>query len=69
MTTISLHSRAGLADRFAAFLAGLNESRRRYGVYRQTQRELNTLTDRELGDLGIYRGEIDAIARDAAYGK
>lgn len=33
---------------------------------RETELELNNLTDRELWDLGITRGEISAIARQAA---
>lgn len=31
--------------------------------YRQTVRELNGLTDRELNDIGIQRGDITFIAR------
>lgn len=35
-------------------------------AYRQTQRELSLLTDRDLADLGIARGMINQIARDSA---
>ena len=38
-------------------------------VYARTVAELNSLTDRELTDLGISRLGITEIAREAAYGK
>ena len=34
-----------------------------YRKYRMTLRALSALDDRELSDLGIYRGRIDEIAR------
>ncbi len=34
-----------------------------YQRYRETVRELMQFSDRELGDLGISRSEIDVIAR------
>lgn len=37
-------------------------------LYRQTLRELSTLTDRELTDLGIHRSMIREIARESVYG-
>jgi uncharacterized protein YjiS (DUF1127 family) len=36
---------------------------RRYRLYHRTVTELNSLTDRELADLGISRGDIQEIAR------
>lgn len=36
-----------------------------YRKYRLTLRALSALDDRELSDLGIYRGRIDEIARGA----
>ncbi|MBD3678932.1 MAG: DUF1127 domain-containing protein [Rhodobacteraceae bacterium] len=36
-------------------------------VYRTTVTELNSLSDRELDDLNIGRGEIHRIAAEAAY--
>ena len=58
-----------LADRFPGFIASLKAALARRAVYAQTVRELNTLTDRELADLGIARASIPAVAREAAYGK
>ncbi len=38
-------------------------------IYRQTLRELNALSTRDLNDLGINRTMISRIALEAAYGK
>lgn len=59
----------GLAERIHAFFVGLREARQRYRVYRETVRELNMLSDRDLNDLGLHRSTIDSIAIEAAYGK
>jgi len=34
--------------------------------YREAARELSQLTDRELADIGVRRGDIEAIARRSA---
>ncbi|QYK40694.1 MAG: DUF1127 domain-containing protein [Paracoccaceae bacterium] len=60
---------AGLADRLSAFVKTLREAARRRAIYRQTLRELNALSSRELADLGIHRTMITRIALEAAYGK
>jgi uncharacterized protein YjiS (DUF1127 family) len=44
------------------FLATLIERVRAYFRYRETVRELSKLTDRELDDLGISRGDIATVA-------
>lgn len=41
---------------------------KRWSAYQQTVRELNALGNRELGDLGIARSDIQRIARDHAKG-
>jgi uncharacterized protein YjiS (DUF1127 family) len=43
----------------STLLAGIS----RWLRYRDTLRQLSGLTDRELSDLGIHRGDIRAVAR------
>lgn len=50
-------------------IRALIDAYRKNSIYRQTYRELSTLTDYELRDLGIHDSSIDVIAREAAYGK
>lgn len=38
----------------------------RHITYTQTVRALSQLSDRQLQDIGIHRGEIRALAQDAA---
>lgn len=62
-------ARKGFADRLAlakdAVLTAINQRR----VYARTVAELNSLSDRDLSDLGISRLGIAEIAHEAAYGK
>ena len=39
---------------------------RRWRRYRETVRELNSLSSRDLSDVGIVRGDINRIAREAS---
>lgn len=39
---------------------------RNWARYRETVRELERLSDRDLADLGICRGDIDTVARSHA---
>ena len=59
----------GLMDRLTVakdvVLTAINQRR----VYARTVAELNSMTDRELTDLGISRLGIVEIAREAAYGR
>ena len=50
-------------------MARLRETLQRRKVSRQTVRELNGLTTRELSDLGITRSMITRLALEAAYGR
>lgn len=59
---------AGILDRGTGVLKSLQDYLRRRAVYRQTLRELNGLTDRELADLGMHRVSLTEIAREAAFG-
>lgn len=49
--------------------AGLRDALARRKVYRETLRELKSLSNRELADLGISRSMITRVAVEAAYGK
>lgn len=44
------------------------ESIQKRRLYRRTLRELSALSNHDLNDLGIGRGEIRAVAYDAIYG-
>jgi len=58
-----------LTQRIAEFRAAVADAAAKRKVYNQTFNELNALSNRELGDLGLYRGAIKSIALEAAYGK
>lgn len=45
------------------FLATLIAKLQNWLRYRDTVRELSRLSDRELDDLGISRGDIESVAR------
>ncbi|WP_431298867.1 DUF1127 domain-containing protein [Tabrizicola sp. BL-A-41-H6] len=62
-------ARNGLADRFATLNETIRTALRQRRLYTQAVRELSTLSDRELADLGISRLSIADVAREAAYGK
>lgn len=47
---------AGIFDRIAATV-------RYWMEVRETRKQLNALTDRELADIGLARGEIERVAR------
>lgn len=58
---------AGFAARISRMIGGLKDTARRSALYRQTRRELDGLSDRDLADLGIQRSMIVTVAREAAY--
>lgn len=41
---------------------------RAFRTYRRTLNELGALSDRELADLGLTRGNLRSVAHGAAYG-
>lgn len=59
----------GLRGRLLNAIQRMQENRARRAVYRQTLRELNALTARDLDDLGINRSMITRLAHEAAYGE
>ncbi len=58
-----------VGQRINEFRATLEDRLAKYKMYRATMLELNTLSDRDLADLGISRAMIKDIAATAAYGK
>ena len=61
MTTINTNlsmagGQAGIVARFTSMLEAWRDTR-------VTRRELNRLSDRELDDIGLTRGDIERIAR------
>lgn len=59
---------SGLRGRLMAAVQRYQENRARNAVYRQTVRELNALTTKDLDDLGINRSMITRLAHEAAWG-
>ena len=59
----------GIADRVAAIVKSIRVGLERRRVFKQTVRELQALSNRELADLGIHRSMITRVANEAAYGK
>ncbi len=68
MAYITLPTRPALADRFRKAIATFRANRARRAVYLTTLRELQSLSNRDLDDLGISRHNIDEIAWAHAYG-
>ena len=63
MTSITMTGgNSSLLKKVAQFFVDLNEKRIRRKEIRNTMNQLSALTDRELWDMGITRGDIHAIA-------
>lgn len=54
-------------NRLAGIFGGVSHRWSQYKTYRKTLDELESLTDRELADLGITRLQLRSIAYKAAY--
>ena len=54
---------------FSAFMEALRVAVARQRLFVQTLAELRQLSDRDLGDLGIDRGDITRLARETAFGR
>ncbi len=61
--------REAVGKRLAALVERLKRRLEEERRYRQTVRELMSLDDRELDDIGISRGRIREIARNLARGE
>ncbi|MEP1765367.1 MAG: DUF1127 domain-containing protein [Sulfitobacter sp.] len=62
-TTRATYGVASFANRTSAFVADLAHSVSAWNNARITSNALTNLTDRELSDIGVTRGDIDSIAR------
>ena len=69
MAYVNTNVNSSLVSRVLAATAVITTVLRQRQVYLSTQRELNSLSNRDLSDLGIHRSMIAEIAREAAYGK
>ncbi len=65
--TQTLTLSAGISARLTAVVANLKDNMARRATFKQTVRELSTLSNRELADLGLSRSMIKSIAYEAAY--
>ncbi len=67
LTTLSGSTTESALVRLYRSMARTVRERRAYNaVFRQTWRELNALSDRELADLGLARSDIGYLSREAA---
>ena len=62
-TTRTTYGVAIFANRTIAFVADLALNISAWNDARVTRNALSSLTDRELADIGLERGEIESIAR------
>ena len=65
-TTATSGQRAGFGEWIRRMLEIQRVQRRRRAIYHRTVRELAGLTDRELRDLGLWRGNLRGVAWEAA---
>lgn len=61
-------SAAASNGRITEFFANTRQMIADHRLFVSTMKELNDLGDRELADLGIYRGDIQSIAKASVYG-
>ncbi len=57
-----------LFARIRTLFQELQDQRALHREYTRTYNELNALSDRDLADIGIGRGDIDTLARELVYG-
>jgi len=57
---------SGIANTYRTLRAALADRANRIAVYRQTYAELDSMSDRDLADIGIARFMIADVAAEAA---
>lgn len=62
------HFTAGISHNIGATLNAVVERFAKYREFRATQNELQSLSGRELADLGINRANIKSVSYEAVYG-
>lgn len=67
--TETIFAGTSLTERFSAFRAQLADNAAKRKIYRTTLSELESLSSRDLADLGLSRCMLKGIAYEAAYGK
>ena len=60
--------RPAINNSIGGYISGISARFAQYRTYRKTLEELQSMTDRELTDLGISRHSVRSIAYRAAYG-
>ena len=60
---------AGAEQRNDTVAARLSQAWKRFKAYRATRVDLQSLTDRQLADVGLTRATVDETARRAVYGR
>jgi uncharacterized protein YjiS (DUF1127 family) len=58
-----------ILGRLANALASLRDAAAKRALYVATLRELKALSEHELADIGIRKGDLRRLAYEAAYGK
>ena len=64
-TSRTTYGVASFANRACAFVADMANSVRAWNDARITSKALAGLTDRELADIGLERGDIETVSRSA----
>ncbi|MGI9367642.1 MAG: DUF1127 domain-containing protein [Ruegeria sp.] len=62
------HTGTSISDRFWAFVGNVRQARAKATEYNRTYSELQSLSTRELDDIGLRRCDIGDIARIHVYG-
>lgn len=58
----------GLGQTLGAWMRALADEIAVHRNYLRTKRELESLSDRELADIGLSRHMIDSVSRESSYG-